>query len=263
MAAKVATVIRDELAEPAPLKISLKSSIKPPTVIACHPVDSSSNNSNHYNNNGGRSSFDNLKLNQYENDISLLYNFLSENGEDILLDPMLLKQFETMSLEAIDHGQEVSALKEILIQHGWVGTQYSLSELDIESLTQMLGTLYLTRVVQPKMLAEEQADFDANPEIFAQEDSLVKSFTPNSLLHIISADILYELFSEMKVKCVKVYGACLLADISGFTKMSARHCQDGSRGLDKLHQATNGFLGALVRTVYSYGGDGNNITLYG
>ena len=255
MASKVATLVKDELAEPAPLKISLKSSIKPPVLTTNHDHPHSPSNTA----NGGRSSFENMKLNQYEYDISLLYNFLSENGEEILLDPLLLKEFETISLEAMDRGQEVSALKEILIQHGWIGTQYSLSALDIESLTQTLGNLYITRVIQSKIIAEEQADFDANPEVFLQEDSLVKSFTPNSLLHILSADIHFELFSELKVKCVKVYGACVLADISGFTKMSARHCQDGSRGLDKLHQATNGFLGALVRTVYSYGGDGNLI----
>ena len=50
-------------------------------------------------------------------------------------------------------------------------------------------------------------------------------------------------------------GACLLADISGFTKLSASFCKNGSAGLDKLHQATNGLLGNFVRIVYKFHGD--------
>jgi hypothetical protein len=249
--------------KPAPLKISLKLS---PKVNGKGGIHSNTIPTKKKEETGTHSSMES-KASPYEFYISSLYNFMSENQEDILLDPELLKDFEDLTRISIAHAQGNSSLKEILMQHGWTGSQFVLSKLNVDSLTQALGTLYLSKVMYPRMMAEEQAEYDANPNLFAQEDSLIKSFIPNSLLNIHLANIMYELFcdaKDMKVKSTKVYGAVVLADISGFTKMSARHCQDGSKGLDKLHQATNIFLGRLVKTVYSYGGDGTYFvhTLY-
>ena len=50
-------------------------------------------------------------------------------------------------------------------------------------------------------------------------------------------------------------GACVLADISGFTKLSASLCEAGLSGLDDLHNAASGFLGKYVQIVYSNKGD--------
>eukprot|EP00981_Chlorochromonas_danica_P015276 scaffold11522_cov239-Ochromonas_danica.AAC.3 len=47
----------------------------------------------------------------------------------------------------------------------------------------------------------------------------------------------------------------MLADISGFSKFSGAMCQKGVSGLDDLREATNVFLGALVKTVYEFQGD--------
>ena len=52
------------------------------------------------------------------------------------------------------------------------------------------------------------------------------------------------------------YGACLLVDISGFTKLSSRYCNGGVNGLDQLHRITNGFLAHLVQIVHYNCGDG-------
>lgn len=51
------------------------------------------------------------------------------------------------------------------------------------------------------------------------------------------------------------HGACVLADISGFTKLSASLCDAGLSGLDDLHNAASGFLGKYVQIVYSHNGD--------
>ena len=55
---------------------------------------------------------------------------------------------------------------------------------------------------------------------------------------------------------VPFYGTCMLVDISGFTKLSAALCTQGSTGLDSLHSAINGYLGKCVEIVYAHGGDG-------
>lgn len=51
------------------------------------------------------------------------------------------------------------------------------------------------------------------------------------------------------------HGVCLLADISGFTRLSGAFCEKGKLGLDGLQQATNGYMGRLVEVIYQHGGD--------
>ncbi|RYG65307.1 hypothetical protein EON64_12215, partial [archaeon] len=51
------------------------------------------------------------------------------------------------------------------------------------------------------------------------------------------------------------HGFCLLADISGFTRLSGTFCAQGKLGLDGLQQATNGYMGRLVEVIYQHGGD--------
>jgi class 3 adenylate cyclase len=50
-------------------------------------------------------------------------------------------------------------------------------------------------------------------------------------------------------------GVCLIADISGFTRVSGAFCSEGSRGIDGLQQLINVYLGNLVSVVYAFGGD--------
>ena len=54
---------------------------------------------------------------------------------------------------------------------------------------------------------------------------------------------------------ISIYGVCLLVDISGFTKLSGDFCVQGKNGIDGLQLATNGYMGLLVETIYSHGGD--------
>ncbi len=59
-----------------------------------------------------------------------------------------------------------------------------------------------------------------------------------------------------KVNSFSFNGACMLVDISGFSKFSAAMCSNGVSGLDDLREVTNGFLGHFVKIVYQYDGDG-------
>ena len=67
-----------------------------------------------------------------------------------------------------------------------------------------------------------------------------------------------------EVRSFTFTGACMLADISGFSKFSGEKCSKGVSGLDELREATNGFLGHIVQTVYEFNGDGKQqlILLY-
>ena len=79
----------------------------------------------------------------------------------------------------------------------------------------------------------------------------------NLTLQSYCPDILFECNNSFKEPVrVSVTGACVLIDISGFTKLSNSLCQKGSSGLDRLHSATDVYLGYFSDTVYQYGGDG-------
>jgi hypothetical protein len=54
----------------------------------------------------------------------------------------------------------------------------------------------------------------------------------------------------------------MLADISGFSKFSGEMCLKGVSGLDELREATNGFLGHIVKIVYEFHGDGKFMVLF-
>jgi hypothetical protein len=62
-----------------------------------------------------------------------------------------------------------------------------------------------------------------------------------------------------EVRSITFTGACMLADISGFSKFSGAMCLKGVSGLDELREATNGFLGHIVKTVYEFNGDGKSV----
>jgi len=50
-------------------------------------------------------------------------------------------------------------------------------------------------------------------------------------------------------------GCCMLADISGFTKLSSALCAEGAVGLDKLRLITDDSFAKFVNIIYSHGGD--------
>jgi hypothetical protein len=65
-------------------------------------------------------------------------------------------------------------------------------------------------------------------------------------------------YQEYSIRCEvrSISGCCFLADISGFTKLSSKLCNDGRGGLDRLRLIAGDYLGGMVDIIYSYGGDG-------
>jgi class 3 adenylate cyclase len=88
------------------------------------------------------------------------------------------------------------------------------------------------------------------PETFDITFKAISSFVPTKLLKNLAED-----GTIMRPHSTTTHGICLLADISGFTRLSGAYCARGKDGLDGLQNATSGYMGSLVNTVYSYGGD--------
>jgi hypothetical protein len=79
---------------------------------------------------------------------------------------------------------------------------------------------------------------------------LLSSYCPHSVLKLLGSKTITEPISET------ITGACLLADICGFTKFSGDLCQEGVSGLDKLRITTSSFLTKFIEIIYFYYGDG-------
>jgi len=100
---------------------------------------------------------------------------------------------------------------------------------------------------------------ERHPDLFSEDVSLY-SYVPNLVLRQIHMHTNADRNQEEDIYTVPMssdfVGACLLVDISGFTKLSGECCGMGALGLDVLHQTTSGFLGKFIQTVYMYHGDG-------
>jgi len=86
----------------------------------------------------------------------------------------------------------------------------------------------------------------------------VISFIPDCLLTYLKTHSSLKT-SEDGIQSFSFTGACMLPDISGFSKFSGEMCSKGVSGLDELRESINGFLGHIVETVYEYDGDGKNV----
>lgn len=93
-----------------------------------------------------------------------------------------------------------------------------------------------------------------NLDLLASYDNTIKSFCPNILLNDINNN-------GVESHSIYFNGVCMLADISGFTKLSNELGSNGGNGLDRLRKAISTFLSKFIYIVYSYGGDGNIILL--
>ena len=85
----------------------------------------------------------------------------------------------------------------------------------------------------------------------------IKSFCSDFLLEELVASQGFQL--QPSATCV--HGAVMLADISGFTRLSGTLCHQGQSGLDKLRMITSDFLSQIIFSVYSFGGDGKLVFL--
>ena len=90
----------------------------------------------------------------------------------------------------------------------------------------------------------------SNPNTYDDTLKAISSFVPSILLKN-----LLEMRPAMRPHSSTVNGICLMADISGFTRLSGVFCSQGKDGLDGLQSATSGYMGSLVNAIYVYGGD--------
>jgi class 3 adenylate cyclase len=83
------------------------------------------------------------------------------------------------------------------------------------------------------------------------DENILKSYCPD----IVLSKLYRRKDTIIEVEAKAARGACLLADISGFTKLSGHLCSTGVRGLDDLRQVTSTFLSRFISLIYSFGGD--------
>ena len=65
--------------------------------------------------------------------------------------------------------------------------------------------------------------------------------------------------SDLCVRSSFTQGCCVLADISGFTKLSHTAFSDGASGLDTFHHNVSNVFNALISVIDEFGGDGKRL----
>jgi len=193
--------------------------------------------------------------------VESLINFLTTNADQILKDRELLHKFEELSGEALSATHDAE-LHRIVKSHGWTGSRYRNADevpLEAQSLLQALSNLYLRNKVNSYTNKISNL-FGLGDEKGADQ---ILSFCPDLLLTCLkeTCNTQNHYSSSDPVRCFTFTGACMLADISGFSKFSAAMCLKGVSGLDDLREATNGFLGHIVKIVYEHHGDGKCLFL--
>ena len=143
-------------------------------------------------------------------------------------------------------GREYCGVSSVLKDHGWSGESFPDS-LDKSAL--------LHALINHENQSSSSARSDVE-SIDITKLSRILSFLPEVLVNHIKKEIIRDNTSMKKNNVLKFHGACMLVDVSGFSKFSAWMCSNGSNGLDDLRHATNGFLGYYVEHVYEYEGDG-------
>ena len=134
----------------------------------------------------------------------------------------------------------------MLEKNGWTDQSSTYTvDLNLESFTVNLRQYVERR--EKNVLSIRASEMDCKNRI--------KSFAPDMLMT-------YTLENKFHLKGTKLCpfsiffdGVCLLADVSGFTRLSGKFCEGGKDGIDLLQQVVNGYLGQLVKIVYAYGGD--------
>jgi hypothetical protein len=188
-----------------------------------------------------------------------LIDYLTTFIDMILIDKDHMHKFEELSAEVISYAHNFE-LHRIVKSHGWTGSRYRGTEdtpFEAHSLLQALSNLYLKNKVS-NYTAHISNMFELGDEKSADQ---ILSFCPDLLLTCLRDKSFPH--GDFGVQSFSFTGACMLADISGFSKFSGAMCLEGVSGLDDLREATNGFLGQLVKTVYEFRGDGELLGLVG
>ena len=139
-----------------------------------------------------------------------------------------------------------SPLHDLLKRYGWDATNLCYDpQVDFEKLLTSLRKLTERRDHKVSLIRSSQVGLR----------NTIKSFAPDMLMAYTIDKKLYLDGEPLEPFSVFLDGVILLADISGFTRLSGQFCSNGKVGIDQLQQATNGYLGELVKLIYAYGGD--------
>jgi hypothetical protein len=165
-----------------------------------------------------------------------------------------MRVLEASTVETLS-GCSDPELHRILKEQGWTGAHFQLSLeppfIDAQSCLNALSNYYLKVNSQPAI-----SDISASTDLESHQLDQVLPFCPDVLVTYLKRQPINSFSSEPRR--LTFHGACMLADISGFSKFSGAMCSKGVSGLDDLREATNGFLGYFVKQVYEYEGDGTS-----
>ena len=185
--------------------------------------------------------------------LAVIINLLDESESSFHVDENAFMSFNTLVNRALFHIAKHSTLQLVLEEIGWYISDTKVEDI-LEGLKDALVEIYMLQITQcvpcgicgPSDLKVEQ-----HPDLF-NDQVATYSYLPNILLH----SLLQDARNSTSIESLQFEGACMLADISGFTKLSGACCEEGTSGLDRLHDACSGYLGKFVQTVYTYQGDG-------
>jgi hypothetical protein len=190
--------------------------------------------------------------------IELLINYLTLYLEDQSFESRRLKKFEELTAELLENNHDPE-LHRITKAHGWNGCRFRATiekSLDVHSCLQALSNWYL-RHNKFQNYASQISNLIGLGEEGADQ---ILSFCPDNLLNFLRDNP--RILQNKDAPCFTFNGACMLADISGFSKFSAAMCSKGVLGLDELREATSVFLGHIVKVVYEFDGDGKLLLVY-
>ena len=192
------------------------------------------------------------------NFVDKLINYLTDNVAVLSGRDQKLDDFEKLTVEALTQCGDPD-LHRLIKEQGWTGAHYQLSFeppfIDAQSCLNALSNYYL-KINSHPVLNELSALADIDSHNLDQ----ILPFCPDVLAAYLKKSPIENGSTEPRLLTFR--GACMLADISGFSKFSGAMCSKGVSGLDDLREATNGFLGYFVKQVYEYEGDGEKYVLF-
>lgn len=174
----------------------------------------------------------------------------SEHDEELFL-----KHLSELATETLKIYKDPS-FKRILRSFGWSGSRFQGQQhFPVEKFLQALSNLYLKG-----QLKEKQEFF---VESFMENDGInylekIASFLPDIVIECLRNKAGVCMGSELCPASYTLQGACMIIDISNFSKYSASMCSQGMKGLDELRKVTSGLLGLFVKSVYEHDGDGKS-----
>ena len=208
----------------------------------------------------------------YPEMLAIMINFIDKYEHDLFCGShKALDVFGAFANQALFHISKESSLQFILEDAGWFVAnrdnaampemfqhlKYDLTGLYWEQIGLCLPFEIENPSNQDGSLEDNVIDkfdklhIERHPNLFNDQVGTY-SYLPNILLN----SLLKDSKSKTTSGSLNFEGACMLADISGFTKLSGACCEEGTSGLDRLHDACSGYLGKFVQTVYTYQGDG-------